>query len=289
MTAPPFTPLRFTASDRQQILALSQHAPRRHLHLDWRTLADWLPESTFCGWFARQEGRARAALGASLQRGDEGTPAAWLRLLVPVGMASGDPTLDALWESLRADLRSRGVTRVGILLFENWTTNIVRRWGFEPDNMVITFRRAGGAVPDLPPSPLTTRPMVLADLAEVAWVDAAAFADPLWRYDADTLQNAIPHASSFDVLEDRGAIVGYQFSTRHIGSGHLARLAVHPSRQGQGHGKRLVAHSLRFFGERGVAVVTVNTQQDNYRSRRLYVKMGFRLTDYAVPLWICQL
>jgi ribosomal protein S18 acetylase RimI-like enzyme len=289
MTAPPFTPLPFSVSDRQQILDLSQHAPRRHLHLDWRTLADWLPESTFCGWYAEWDGRARAALGASLQLGGSGPSAAWLRLLVPVGVTSGDPTLDALWESLRADLRSRGVARVGILLFEGWTTNVVRRWGFEPDNIVITFRRNGGTVPDPPPSALTIRPMAPADLETIAQVDAAAFADPLWRYDSGTLQNAIPHASSFDVLEDRGAIVGYQFSTRHIGSGHLARLAVHPSRQGQGHGKRLVARSLRFFAERGISVVTVNTQQDNHRSRRLYVGMGFTLTDYAVPLWICQL
>jgi ribosomal-protein-alanine N-acetyltransferase len=289
MTAPTFTPLPFTASDRQNILDLSQYAPRRHLHLDWRSLADWLPESTFCGWLARLDGRARAALGASLQPGDQGDFAAWLRLLIPVGASRGDPTLDALWESLSADLRSRGVTRVGVLLFEGWTTHIVRRWGFEPNNQVVTFRREGGPIPDPPPSPLTVRPMVLTDLEDVVRVDAAAFTDPLWRYDFGTLNHALPHANSFDVLEDQGEIVGYQFGTRHIGSGHLARLAVHPSRQGRGHGKRLVARSLHFFADRGISIVTVNTQHDNYRSRQLYAEMGFRLTNYAVPLWVCRL
>ncbi len=289
MTAPAFTPLPFTVSDRQHILDLSRYAPRRHLHLDWRSLADWLPESTFCGWLARLDGRARAALGASLQSGDRGTSAAWLRLLIPVNASRSDSTLDALWESLCADLRSRGVTRIGILLFEEWTTKIVRRWGFEPDNRVITFRREGGPIPDPPPTPLAIRPMALADLEDVVRVDAAAFTDPLWRYDFGTLSHALPHASSFDVLEDQGEIVGYQFGTRHIGSGHLARLAVHPSWQGQGHGKRLVARSLHFFADRGIRVVTVNTQHDNYRSRQLYVGMGFRLTDYAVPLWVYRL
>jgi len=181
------------------------------------------------------------------------------------------------------------VARIGILLFEEWTINIVRRWGFEPDNRVITFRREGGPIPDPPPTPLVIRPMALADLEDVVRVDAAAFTDPLWRYDFGTLSHALPHASSFDVLEDQGEIVGYQFGTRHIGSGHLARLAVHPSRQGQGHGKRLVARSLHFFADRGIRVVTVNTQHDNYRSRRLYIGMGFRLTDYAVPLWVYRL
>jgi ribosomal protein S18 acetylase RimI-like enzyme len=289
VTAPAFTPLPFTVSDRQHILDLSRYAPRRHLHLDWRSLADWLPESTFCGWLARLDGRARAALGASLQSGDRGTSAAWLRLLIPVNASRSDSTLDALWESLCADLRSRGVTRIGILLFEEWTTKIVRRWGFEPDNRVITFRREGGPIPDPPPTPLAIRPMALADLEDVVRVDAAAFTDPLWRYDFGTLSHALPHASSFDVLEDQGEIVGYQFGTRHIGSGHLARLAVHPSWQGQGHGKRLVARSLHFFADRGIRVVTVNTQHDNYRSRQLYVGMGFRLTDYAVPLWVYRL
>jgi ribosomal protein S18 acetylase RimI-like enzyme len=289
MNAPTFTPLRLTASDRQQILDLSQFAPRRHLHLDWRGLADWLPESTFCAWFARREGRARAALGASLQLGGDGPAAAWLRLLIPVGVTFADPTVDTLWESLRADLRSRGVAQVGILLFEGWTATVVRRWGFEPENRVITFRRAGGAVPDPPPSALPIRPMALADLGDIVRVDAAAFVDPLWRYDSSTIQQALPHVSSFDVLEDQGVIVGYQFSTRHIGSGHLARLAVHPFHQGHGLGRQLVTRSLRFFAERGVNVVTVNTQQDNYRSRRLYAGVGFTLTEYSVPLWLCQL
>ena len=46
---------------------------------------------------------------------------------------------------------------------------------------------------------------------------------------------------------------------------------------------------LRHFWRRGVYGVTVNTQDSNLASQRLYAKFGFARTGYDLPVWVADL
>lgn len=286
------TPTYLTPADHERVLWLFHRSPRQHLHLDWHSLGQWLPDAALCCRVLRREdGQVRLLAGATINNPEDapGSRVAWLRFLLPDQDGREDHLLDDLWETLRADLVAQGVRQVGALLLQSWVTPLVARWGFTPAHTVITLRRWGGPLPAEPAPPYTIREVRSeADLEAAAAVDAQAF-EPLWRYNRATLQVAMTQAATFTLLERDGRALGYQLSTLHGEAGHLARLAVLPSEQGKGFGGLLVGSMLRFMQERGVTTVTVNTQSDNFRSQRLYQRLGFERTGDGVPVWTLNL
>jgi len=127
----------------------------------------------------------------------------------------------------------------------------------------------------------------LEDLANVLAVDHAAF-EPAWQLSARELRQAQRQTASSTVAVFNGQIVGYQLSTKHQGSGHLARLAVRPEIQGKRVGAALLYHVLESFSHRGVRTMTVNTQDSNTYSQRLYERYGFFRNGYDIPIWQIQ-
>lgn len=61
--------------------------------------------------------------------------------------------------------------------------------------------------------------------------------------------------------------------------GHIDRLAVHPDWQGRGLGEDLTRFGIARLSEHGCATVGLSTQTGNWRSQRLYSKLGFRRSD----------
>ena len=95
-----------------------------------------------------------------------------------------------------------------------------------------------------------------------------------------------------------GAVpVAYVGVTSFAGWGHLDRIAVHPSRQGEGFGHEALSPAVRTLTDLGARRIGLSTQDENGRSRRLYESFGFRRAsgnDYALfaaplrppaPLW----
>jgi GNAT superfamily N-acetyltransferase len=287
--APLPSPQRLTPADHRQVVELFQRTSRQHLHLDWRSLHQWLPHPDLCCWVVQQGGVVRSLLGATIHaaQGDSPSVVAWLRMALPAPF-SARPALDALWEALYHDLRSAAVERVALLALVPWIEPAAGRWGFERTNAVISMRRTGGTIPLPPSAPLHIRDASNADLDVIALIDAQAFA-PLWRYSRETLAVAFSHAVTVTVLEDDERTLGYQLSTRYAGNGHLARLAVVPEAQGRGLGGLLIGEMVRFFEARGVSTITVNTQADNAYSRHLYARLGFKLVDHGVAVWTLDL
>jgi ribosomal protein S18 acetylase RimI-like enzyme len=78
-------------------------------------------------------------------------------------------------------------------------------------------------------------------------------------------------------------------STLYFDGGHLARLAVLPAARSQGVGRMLVTSMLHHFWRRGVFGVTVNTQESNIASQRLYTRLGFERTGFDLPVWLARL
>lgn len=290
----PFTPhsLNVTRLEPADHAALGRElevSTLRHAHLDWQTLPEMLRSADFRCRTAREGTRIRAAVGASLNQSPyDPRKAAWLRLILPGDAPRHDPALDLAWDALRADLAAEGVALVGMLSLDPWVEIPAERWGFSRTNSVVTLRRDLGPLPDRPEPPLVIREVRAADMDAVADVDGMAF-EAIWHHNRATLEAASRQAATFTVLEDGGQILGYQLSTWHIDTGHLARLAIRPDRQGQGLGALLVGEMIRFFLERNVHHITVNTQENNLSSQRLYQRLGFKLVGHSVAYWSIEL
>lgn len=283
------TPEPLTPADHRDVSRLFRRAGRRHLHLDWRTLEDWLPDPALCCRVIHARGAVQSLMGATIHTPPDGPAVAWLRFIVPASQADGDPSLEALWAALSADLRERGVGLVGVLLLDGWVYHLLTGWGFVESNAVVSMARRRGPVPDPVAPPLAIREVQGPDeLDAIARVDHAAFG-PLWQYSRDTLAAAQRQSATFTRLERGGELIGYQLSTAHVGSAHLARLAVLPAEQGHGYGGLLVGEMVRFFARQHIELITVNTQEDNIRSQRLYARLGFRMIGQRAPVWTLPL
>jgi GNAT superfamily N-acetyltransferase len=272
-----------TPSDYREADMLVAQARLRHMHLDWREAPAWLRDPSLVCRVARINGQISTLMGATLVPQGE----AWLRFILLAELRDRH-SLDALWDTLSADLCARGVQQVSALLLEPWIAGSLAVWGFTRADAVVTLRRTAGPIPPPPRPPLLIRPVEEADLPTIAALDAEAF-PPLWQHDEATLRIAWEHAATFTVLEYKGHILGYQLSTHYANAGHLARLAIQPRVQGRGLGGLLVSEMLRFFEALQITTITVNTQEHNIRSRRLYSRLGFEETNHSVPIWTVAL
>jgi len=278
-----------TAADHLTLSRQIEAASLRHVHLDWQSLPELLRAGDFRCRTAREGGRIRAAIGVTLHLSPyHPKQVAWLRLVLPGDAPRHDQALDQAWERLRADLTAEGVSQVGMLSLDPWIETPVARWGFARTNAVITLRRDAGPVPDPPQPPLHIREVRAADLEAVADLDGMAF-ESIWHHNRATLESASRQAATFTVLEDEQKLLGYQLSTWHIDTGHLARLAIRPDVKGQGLGGLLVGEMIRFFKERNIQHITVNTQEDNTASQRLYKRLGFEPVGHSVDFWSINL
>lgn len=272
------------------MLTLFQQRPRQHVHLDWKGLDAWLTDPSLHCWVRRRNGAIQSLLGATvyLPPAGQGDGTAWLRLILPATPIGTDPSLETIWQALCHDLARAGVKEIALLELDPWIASLGASWGFKRVNAIVTMRREDGDIPAPPAPPLRIREVTLSDLDRVAEIDAAAF-EPLWRYDLATLEAAYPNAATFSLLEREGEALGYQLSTRHGNIGHLTRLAVVPKAQGQGLGGLLIGEMFRHFAGLEITTFTVNTQEDNHRSQRLYRRLGFEFIGSGVPVWTLRL
>lgn len=93
------------------------------------------------------------------------------------------------------------------------------------------------------------------------------------------------YADQVLVAELNGQPVGYV--TCHLvgkaSQGQIGLVGIGPQARGRGVGRTLIEHSLDWFAEHGVEVVSVVTQGRNVAAQRLYQRCGF-VTD-SVQLW----
>lgn len=271
---------RYERANYRDVLDLIYSQFHVHTHFDWYTTERWLDYQSVPVLLAWHEGKLQGVLGAADPLGDT----SWLRLIAVRDSAAIEQVLRALWEIMRVTLKPLGVKTLWMLTASDWVTEYAPLFGAEPLERIVTLRRDEHSLPPLRNTAVRIRPAEWQDLAEMTRIDHAAFIPP-WQLSLSDLRQAMRLAASCTValLEER--IVGYQLSTRHRESGHLARLAVEPDLQGGGVGGALLHRLLLYFHERSVHIVTVNTQETNTRSQRLYNYYGFFRNGYDLPVW----
>lgn len=271
-----------THADWPHIEWLLARARDFRLSLEWRTLEECVGSPTLL--LAINANQQAVGLIAAVT--DDGS-VAWLRAVV-----LAEPCLSALLDVCLQALITQGAAGLAFLGNENWITHALRQADLALVNQVITLQwdkhslKAESMARHLPD--LVVRPVTPDDVGAIAAVDQAAF-EQIWRYGSNILRRAMDVAAHFVAAYLGDVCVGYQFSTLVQGKAHIVRLATHPGWRGQGIGGRLLAEALNFFEHARPNVVTVNTQQDNQTSLRLYHRFGFREVDRPLGVWFRQL
>lgn len=195
------------------------------------------------------------------------------------GLADGWPVSDYLQTLLPPSLevlRAQGATALTYVGSEEWLTVPLQDHGFVVDNTIVAYTKSDWTVPSRGNREVSVRPARARDFPTLVAVDQAAFG-PLWQNMAEVFRDVLADYPYFVVAELDDVVVGYQFCSLAGDQGYLARVAVHPHYQGRGIGVRLMAEAIDFFREEGARDITLNTQQDNQASQRLYRWFGFRL------------
>jgi len=127
-----------------------------------------------------------------------------------------------------------------------------------------------------------TRKARKADWDDVLALDALAF-EPFWQFDRLALADAVRATPRhrFQVIKSV-PVHGYHVTGLAGASAYVQRIAVHPDSQGNGYGKALVAHSLRWAWRNGATSAQVNTQITNERAVGLYERCGFLLAPFRL-------
>lgn len=257
-------------ADEKSVVRLIEEASRAYLRFKLEGLKDCLGTRPFLLAYAR--GQLLGYMFWDLRR----RPLARLR---GAGLADGWPVSDYLQTLLPPSLellRAQGATALIYVGSEEWLAIPLQDHGFVVDNTIVAYAKSDWSVPSHGNQQVFVRPAQPRDFPALVALDLASF-DPLWQNTAEVFRDVLADYPYFVVAELDGVVVGYQFSNLSEGQGYLARVAVHPDHQGQGIGMRLMAEAIDFFKGEGARVITLNTQQDNQASRRLYRRFGFRL------------
>lgn len=265
-------------NDHQQLSNLIFFEARLHRHLDWRTPLDWLGDPFF--WALEEGSRIVAALACP----SETEHIAWIRLFIHAAAWNAGKAWDLLWHTAMQDLARAGGATVGAIVMQPWFQNVLAASGFENRQgiVMLEWRHQPWVNPEA--GGIRIRRMNEADFPAVSQTDAAAFV-PLWQNPVATLQNAFAQSLIGTVAEDESGIIGYQLTTGQGQRAHLARLAVHPRRQGRGVARLLLTDLFARLSGHGIGRLSVNTQSDNVASLRLYERMGFVRTGEQYPVY----
>ena len=201
-----------------------------------------------------------------------------------------DDALDAVLEPLQGRLRERGASHLAAYGTALWLIPALQRASFERREWIATLERhprpvALDAIPDL-----RLRPVVAHDVGWLGALDKTAFSPPFQLESGELLELlvtsghfAVAEADAFDGL------AGYVAADVTGDEGHIMRLATHPALHGRGIGRALLNGALAYCQQQGARTVTINTQDSNQASLRLYEGFGFRRVGRRVPLLVLPL
>lgn len=163
-----------------------------------------------------------------------------------------------------------------------------REFGFKPIERVIYYElRRLDQHYDVRPVDIV--PYTDDKFDELVALDNQAF-PWLWWNNAEEFEFyiAFPNVQLYLAM-DVGKLVGYFSCSLYRGWGHLDRLAVAPEAQGKGFGAAQLAAAVYLLHDHNMKRMTLTTQEENSRSRKLYESFGFLRPggDYWINgLWL---
>lgn len=221
----------------------------------------------------------------------QGPEVAWIYAFAMAREVSPEAVGTALLSGLEERLGPMGVSYLAYMDEYDlpWLRRLLERAGFARHTRVVGFESQVGPPPSWGNQEVRVRPAGPSDLPAVARLDQAAFG-PIWGYGEHVFRSVLDTDALFLLAEEEGEIVGYILCTMHPERrAHIVRLAVSPAHQGRQIGVRLLAEAFVALRSRGVEWISLNTQEENRRSQRLYRWFGFRPTGEEVGVWVKRL
>lgn len=251
-----------------------------HRHLDWRKPLDRIGESPFL--ILEEHGEIRAILICPAEV--EGIY--WIRLFAGIEISTIEESFNILFNEARKWILSYSVDAViASIAYLDWMRNLLLKHGFSIYQNVVQLRWNGSEIPRDNTEKFEIRLMEKDHLQRVAEIDRLCF-KKIWHHSIEAIKSAYKQTSYSTVLLTGREIVGFQMSTSLRTKAHIARLAVLPGYRGRGYGTALVVNMLHHFNKPRINDITVNTQEDNRESLRLYKRLGFVETTDGFPILI---
>ncbi len=272
-------------NDFELVLDFLSTAQHTHRHLDWRHPIDWLGEQPFllCSY---QEEPVSILICPHRNEKD-----VWIRSFAGQAFHSCRLSWPLLLEKTMATLKAENAEHLFTIALSDWYQELLTELGFKLVNQIVVLEKSNWQIKPVlvPPEGLTLFEMDSSDLEEVWQLDQICF-DPLWQLTQEDILIAFKHAENSTILRnEKNKLVGYQIGNMLIGSGHLARIAVHPDYRRIHAAQMLLSDLLKRFAQLGATKVTVNTQQDNAASLVLYKENGFLPTGDQYPVYSMDL
>ncbi len=198
------------------------------------------------------------------------------------------PYLDLLLPAVEAAARIRGLSKLVYIGNAVWLIQELKKRDFRTQEWVVTLERSSRQAPPTPPQVARLRPVTAADLPSLSALDALTF-NEIWHHAIGDIADALDGQDSFVLAEFDGRIVGYEWCELFASHAHVSRLAVQPTYQGRGIGGQLLHRAIGDALSRGLNHITLNTQENNFRSLALYRRYGFETTPERMPLLLKEL
>ncbi|MEL6271591.1 MAG: GNAT family N-acetyltransferase [Chloroflexota bacterium] len=276
----------YERKDRSDVRDLSFYNFNVHVHLDWQTVDEYLLTNPPRMWVAHKHGKLVGVIGLS----DTLSGISWIRLAAADDSERPRVIFGQMWERVCAELAAEDVKQVAVLVMRDFIDRFMADAGFQYVEDIVTLRRYGRKLPPPPPErpELHIRHMEAEHYSAVTGVDHAAFAPP-WQLTRGEIRLGARMSAYSSIAVVNEKAIGYQIATTHGMNGHLARLGVVPQIQGHGVGGVILRDMIEWFMRRNVLTITVNTQESNIRSQKLYEKYGFHRNGYDLPVWTVDL
>jgi len=264
-------------SDTSRIAQFLDRAALVQRHLDWTPLLDWIDTPPFLQYFENDH------LKGVLVCPPDPVNVAWIKCFACTDLERVNEIFTSLLVKAREMLPGT-VDSLYVLGLQDWFILTIKQAGFIKFQEVVVLSLSQNAIPKKQTSNVFIRPMELADIGKVAFVDHQSF-EPIWTISQKGLEAAFFQSAHASVAEIDGRIIGYELSTANNFSAHLARVAVLPEFQQEHIGHQLVVDMIDFFRQRKISAISVNTQSTNSASLNLYKKVGFTPTSDQFPVY----
>ena len=133
------------------------------------------------------------------------------------------------------------------------------------------------------------RPMNLDDILRVHEIDQLSFSLP-WpenSYRFELTQNPSTLALVVEIFpqDSPAVVIGMSIVWIISDEAHIATIAIHPKFRGLGHGKRLLAETLRQSIQRGVSLATLEVRKSNLNALNMYHYFGFKVVGQRLQYY----
>jgi len=268
-------------NDLPKIKSFLNQSPLYHIHLDWGSIEQLINKNNFLMLLENEN--IIGILSCPSVKDDP----VWIRQFSIGKYHKPGEVWNILFPKILESLSySASTINIYSIAVWDWYERILKNADFISFQQIVSLEwtniRKNHPGPFTPP--MKVRPMDIEDIPSITRVDSDAFSIP-WNLNQETLHNAYRESSYSSVAIFDDTIVGYLMASQKHLNTHISRIAVIPDYQGRKIGLTLMIECLRYYIEKNILTISVNTQKSNIASLALYKKLRFENLGNNFPVY----